>query len=476
MLKKEKRKVRQTVADLNRRNSELEQQNEELRAQLAKMQQRVAELEARLALNSSNSSRPPSTDSPDNGKKRNKKQKKGNRKRGGQPGHKRNERKLVPESEVAEITELKPERCRRCDNRLGGSDPTPHRHQVVEIPPIQPTVTEWKLHSLECEHCGTKTRAELPTEVPTGSFGPRLQSLVAICSGVYRLSKRKTRELLRDVCGVEISLGSISNLERQTSEALVEPVREVRQHAQEQPIVHADETSWKQQGRKMWLWMMATASVAVFLIRPSRSKKVAKELLGDFDGILVSDRYGSYNFIESDNRQICWAHLLRNIEAFRSWGLGAKRLATQIQRPMRKMLRLYHRARDGLLSSTEFHAQANTLKLDILFQLRRGSTWKLEKIAGVCRSILKLESALFTFLDHEGVEPTNNHAERLLRHPVLWRKTSFGTDSDNGNRFVERILTTVMTLRLQKRNALEYVTQACIAQQCSISPPSLIPT
>ena len=339
---------KQQIANLKQLNGELQSKLGELQSKLEETLRRNAELEAKLAQNSTNSSKPPSSALPSHEKKKPPKRRKaGKRNRGGQPGHKRHERKLVPESEVSEVTPVKPTHCRKCESRLRGSDSRPFRHQVVEIPPIQPRVNEWQLHCLACGQCGATTRAKLPAGVPEGNFGPRLTALVAICSGVYRLSKRKTGELLRDVCGVELSLGSISKLEQKTSDALWQPVQEARQHGQNQPIVHADETSWKQRGQKFWLWLMATSTVAVFLIRPSRSMKVAKELLGDFEGILVSDRYSGYGFVSAENRQLCWAHLLRNIEAFRSWGLGARRLATQTQRPMRALLKLRHRVRDG---------------------------------------------------------------------------------------------------------------------------------
>lgn len=464
------------VIELEQRIVTLEKENEVLRAQLELSKRRVIELEVRLAQNSTNSSRPPSSDSPNVGKKKRKvRAKKGKRKRGGQPGHKRHERALAPESEVAEMIPVKPSRCRTCEKPLRGSDPEPYRHQVVEIPPIEPRVTEWQLHSLSCRHCSATTRAELPEGVPSGNFGPRLQALVSICSGVYRLSKRKTCELLKDICGVELSLGSIAKLERKTSTVLAQPIEEAHHYVQSQPVVHADETSWKEGGRKAWLWLMATATVAIFLIRPTRSKKVAEELLGRFTGILVSDRYGGYSMVEAKKRQLCWAHLLRNIEAFRAWGLGSKRLATQLQRPMRSILKLYARVRDGTLPRCELEKQAEPLRLEILYHLRRGQNWRINKISGVCRKILTLEHALFTFLNHQHVEPTNNHAERLLRHPVLWRKSSFGTDSSNGSRFVERILTTVMTLRLQNRNALKYLTKACTAALHGAPLPSLLP-
>jgi transposase len=294
---------------------------------------------------------------------------------------------------------------------------------------------------------------------------------------MYRLPKRLVQALLSDLYGVELSLGCISKAEKRTSEVLAEPVASAHEHVKQAAVVHADETGWKERGQKAWLWLAATTTVAVFLIQPRRTMQMAKHLLGSaFAGWLITDRFGSYGFVDALRRQLCWAHLLRDIEAFRLYGRGGKQLATQLQRPARTLIGMHHRVRDGTLSRRAFRHKARPLRREILYHLRRGAGWRNRSIAGVCSQILKLEDALFSFVDHEGIEPTNNHAERLARHPVLWRKSSFGTDSETGSRFVERILTVVATLRLQHRNVLDYVTDACRASLHHQSPPSLLPT
>lgn len=461
---------------MRKENVALRQENERLRAENQR-------LRAQLGKDSSNSSLPPSSDRPSSRSAEKRKQrakkagKKKRRKRGGQPGHPKHERALVPLDQVDEVEVLKPSHCEKCGKRLWGSDPNPHRHQVTELPEIKPLVWEWQQHALTCRDtdCGATTRARLPHGVPTGQFGPRVQALVGVFGGAYRLSKRASQGLLADVFRIRMSLGMVSKLERRTSAAVAHPVAQAVDHVQHAPVAHADETGWRENKMKAWLWVAATTTVAVFLIRARRSAEVARELLGAFAGHLVTDRFGSYNFVDAERRQVCWAHLLRDIEAFRAFGARAEALADKLQKAARALIRDHHRARDGTMTRAEFRKKAQNHRRAILAALASGRGYARSEVAGVCTEIYKLRAALFTFVDHEGVEPTNNHAEQLLRHAVIWRKTSFGTDSAVGSRFVERMLTVVMSLRLQKRNVLEYVTEACIAALDGREPPSLLP-
>ena len=455
----------------------LRKDNEELRAENAR-------LKAQLGKDSSNSSKPPSSDSPASRAKAAKrkadknaaKRKRKSRRRGGQVGHKRNERALVPMTEVDQVLMVKPKRCECCERRLWGKDPEPLRHQVFELPPITPRVDEWQLHALCCEHCGTTTQAQLPAGVPSGAFGPRVQALVAIGSGVYRMSKRTIQGFLSDVCGLSMSLGMVSKLEQRVSESIAKPVEDAHEHVRDAAVVNADETSWREAKKKAWMWLAATTMVAVFIIRDSRAGTAAKELLGEsFSGVLISDRYGGYNFVDSERRQVCWSHLLRDVEAFRAFGRTGERLADEIQKPARTLFRYHHRVRDGTMSRRDFRRRAARHRRAIQSAVARGQRFSRSEISGVCKEIHKLRAALFTFVDHDGVEPTNNHAERLLRHSVIWRKLSFGTDSAKGSRFVERMLTAVMSLRMQQRNVLDYMTAACQAQLHGHTPPSLVP-
>lgn len=439
------------------------------------LRQQVQELTALLKQNSTNSSKPPSSDPPSAPPA--KPRKPSGRKRGGQPGHDKHERELVPPEKVTATEVIKPEYCRACSHPLDGDDPSPYRHQVFEIPKITPTVHEYQLHTLGCTWCGIRTRALLPDGVPTGQFGPRLQAMATVASGAYRMSKRTVEEMFADFFGVKLSLGSIANLEQSTSEALAAPVDEVAKEVKTAPVVHADETGWYQRGKRAWLWVVASAQLACFVVSHSRGAKVAKQMLGEaFAGFLVSDRWAAYAWVDVHRRQLCWAHLIRQFVGFQEFGGKAKRLGRALELRVETMFGLWHRVRDGTLSRSRFRLLMKPIERAVVVHLRACARLPVAKVAGRAREILELEAALWTFVARQGIEPTNNYAERLVRHGVLWRKSSFGTDSEAGSRFVERILTTVATLRLQKRNVLDYVEHACRAALWGQRPASLLPT
>jgi transposase len=457
------------------RIDELERENAALRGRIAQLEERVRELEALLARYSGNSSRPPSSDPPNAPPPA--LPKRTGRKRGGQPGHKKHSRPLVPRERVDRAIIVKPEACRRCGDALEGDDPKPFRHQVFEVPKVMGTVEEYQLHALLCPKCGISTRAVLPPGVPTGSFGPRLQALASVCSGAYRMSKRQIEELIEDFFGVPISLGSIANLEQATSEAIAAPVEEVACAIREEPVVHADETGWFEGSKRAWLWVAVTTHLALFVVRARRGAQVAMELLGAaFAGILVSDRWSAYAWVDVARRQLCWAHLLRQFRGFQSHGPEAKTIGRALELLTETMFHVWHRVRDGTETRAEFQEFIAKLRDQVVARLQEGAACPVQAVAGRCREILELEPALWTFAYVEGVDPTNNACEHRIRHGVMWRKTSFGTDSPNGSRFVGRILTVVTTLRMQGRNVLDYVTAACEAALQGTQPPSLLPT
>lgn len=397
------------------------------------------------------------------------------RKRGGQPGHDKHERKLVPPEQVTKAETVKPDSCLCCGHELSGEDPSPYRHQVIEVPKVTPMVHEYQLHTLRCGECGHRTRALLPDGVPEGQFGPRLQAMVAVATGAYRMSKRTVQEMLSDWFGVELSLGSIANLEQATSCVLEQPVEQVRQAIQKESVVHADETGWYQRSQRAWLWVIATMQLAYFLIDKGRGAQVARRLLDTFSGVLVSDRWSGYNWVDVHRRQLCWAHLIRQFVGFQDHGGKARRYGAALETLSKEMFGLWFRVRDGTVSRAEFQLQMKPIERAVVDLLRACTRVRQRKVAGRAREILLLEPALWTFVRQAGVEPTNNHAERLVRHGVLWRKSSHGTDSPAGSRFVERILTTVATLRLQQRNVLDYLTAACTGALLRQPPPSLLP-
>ena len=456
------------------RNAALRQQITRLQAEVAQLQAQLKTLQSQLAQTSANSHKPPSSDPPSRARVRVREL--STRQRGGQRGHLGITRSLRPVAAVDDMHVCQPTHCAACGSSLTGSDSAPLRHQVTELPALKPTVIEYQLHALRCRRCGRVTRAQLPEGVPERSFGPRLQALVAVLGGAYRLSKRNIQQLLADCFGVELALGSLSALENTTSKALQEPVAEACHFVHQQPVAHVDETGWREANQRAWLWTAVTEAVTVFLIRSSRGSQVAKELLGEaFTGIVVSDRWPGYRWVPIKHRQLCWAHLIREFRRMAEAGDSAGAIGETLGMCARQLFHWWHRVRDGTLQRSSFCVYAAQLHMEVRALLREGASCEDSKSAALCRSLLQYEPALWTFVYKEGVEPTNNASERALRPVVLWRKSSFGTQSRTGSDFVERMLTVVATLRQQQRQVLQYVTAACQAALHHRLPPSLLP-
>lgn len=446
-----------------------------LMARVQALEAELAALREQVNRNSRNSSQPPSSDGPVVPPKPSR-QGKSKRKRGGQKGHLGTTRKLVPLEEVKEIHEVKPPACCTCGHELEGEDVEPYRHQVTDIPPVKVEVTEYRLHTLACPGCGETTRAELPEGVPQGAFGPRFQATISLLSGHYHLSKRKSAEILKDLFQAEIGLGSVPALEQRTSEAIREAVQEVHEHIRKQPTVNIDETGWREMNQRAWLWTAATPKVTAFFIRLRRSGQVAKEILSEtFQGIAGSDRWSAYNWLPNHSRQLCWSHLLRDFQAFVEREGESQRIGEAILEQAWLMFGWWHRVQEGTLNREAFQQQMQAVEQKVGELLRQGTACDHKKTAGTCRDILKREAALWTFVHIEGVEPTNNLAEQQVRSGVLWRKNSFGTQSETGSRFAERIMTVAATLKQQRRDVLDYLTKACEAANWGLQSPSLLP-
>lgn len=446
--------------------------------EVKQIKEQVAELQEQVNRNSQNSSQPPSSDGPDQAAKTKKRKSRGRRK-GGQKGHKGHQRELVAIEEVDEIMSYKPEKCIDCGEKLRGEDPEPYRYQVTELPPVKAHVTEHQVHTMTCPCCGKKNRGGLPPEVSASQFGPNLVALVALLMGVYRLSKRQVRGLLKDCFDIKISAGSVVKQQRAVSQALATPVEETRNYVQKQAVRNVDETGWYQhdQDKKSWLWVVVTSMVTTYKIAGSRAGEEAKALLDeDSKGIVGSDRFSAYNWLANSLRQICWAHLQRDFQKILEREGASGLIGSHLLQEGKEMLRFWARVRDGTLPQADFRARLQDIKDRIHFWLTVGASCTQQKTAKTCRRILKVEPALWNFAAHSGVEPTNNCAERALRTAVIWRKISFGTQSDAGSRFVERILTVVETCRQQDRNPLDYLRHAVIAHRTGrLSIPSLLP-
>lgn len=445
----------------------------ELQRRIVTLEQRLAEVEARAAKDSRTSSRPPSSDPP---WKSRPPQPPSGRNQGGQPGHAGTSRILLEPERVDAGVEHWPVSCADCGTALPGEAAgAVAREQVWEIPATRAVVTEHRRQAVRCPGCQRLVRAERPAEGAVGRSGPRLGALVGLLHGRYRLSAREVAALLKDVWEVPLGLGTVVELWSQVGAALEPAHAEVQAAMAEAAQLNADETSWRQRGAKRWLWTATTPEVSLFRIAPSRAARELEPLLGaDFAGIVGSDRYRAYDTLALCQRQVCWAHLKRDVAGYAQYGgaLGAwGRAAVAVEH---ELFVLWHRFRAGELDRPTLQREAAPVQARLRALLEEGL--QLGPPRGFCRELLRLWPALWTFLEVEGVEPTNNAAERALRPAVLWRKGSFGTQSDAGDRFAERILTVAATCRQQGRDLLAYLTDAVTAHATGAAAPTLLPT
>lgn len=442
-----------------------------MQRQIEALQAEVQDLKNRLNTNSRNSSKPPSTD-PIHFKHQPPKIPSG-KKRGGQPGHQRATRPLVPPDQLADTITCRPRACAGCGHALDGTDPTPHRHQVAEIPPIQPTVIEYQVHRLACPGCGVITAGPLPEGVPTGSFGPRLHAMLSLFAAEFRLAKRPVQRLARTGFGLEISLGMIAKLEGQTATVL-EPVdAELARAVRLDPRVHIDETPWREAGAKVWLWVGQSDRATHLRISPHRDADTARAILGDDPEKMVQcDRYCAYTWVKK--KQWCWAHLRRDFQAMIDREDGGSATGRRLLGWSDHLFWAWHRVADGEMSWDEFLWWAGRLQARLRADLEVGVLCGSTKTAGTCRQLLKGWEHLWRFLAGDGTEPTNNAAERGLRHAVLWRRTSGGTASELGSRFVCRLSSVVATCRQRGRSVLEYLCSCFEANLRSEPTPPLL--
>jgi transposase len=320
---------------------------------------------------------------------------------------------------------------------------------VIELPPIKPVMTEYQWHQLVCAACGATTRAPWPAGVPSGTYGPRVHATVALCTGAYRLSKRTTAQLMDDLFGVPMSVGTISQSEQATTRAVAAPVEAAQTFVHQQGVVHLDETSWRQGDKRAWLWVAVTSFVTVFVVRLSRGGQVARELLGEtFSGILVTDRYSGYNWYPVRWRQLCWAHLLRDFEAIRDRGGPSEALGAALLAQAHQMFTWWHRVRAGTLQRSTFRSYMTPLRREVERLLVLGSQCGVAKTAGTCQALLKQRQALWTFVQVRGVEPTNNAAERAIRAIAIGRKSWLFAGSDRGGDRAAAMYTLIATAKL----------------------------
>lgn len=446
--------------------------------QVTRLEARIERLEEKLRESSQNSSLPPSADP--SAKRPRAKGSPSPRKQGGQPGHEGKARKLVAEDRLDQVIDHWPASCSGCGAGLDSGEREsagePHRHQVTELPPMAVTVTEHRAHALCCPDCGRQTRAALPQEVGAGAFGPRLQAAIALLSVRNRISRRDASELCGELFGCAVSVGSVDAICQRASGSLEAPYAELREAVKDAPVLFVDETGWRNAGQKRTLWGAITDTCAAFHIAADRHERELPELIGEgFAGIVSSDRWWAYDSLDPARRQVCWAHLLRDFRRH-SEGLAEQgRFGEEGLEICRELFAAWdafatHGDRERLAREV---APAKR-RLRALLEPHRVKSTRNRQFRTFARNLLKLWPALWTFTEVEGVEPTNNRAERGLRSAVIYRKISLGSQSQAGERFAERMLSVSQTCRLQGRSLFGFLVEAITASARASPAPSLV--
>lgn len=478
---------------LRRENEKLREKIDEQANKIGEQKEQIEELERQLAArkrNSTNSSKPPSSDGLAGDPRPRGRKHKSRRKPGGQPGHPGRHRNLVPADRVDETRIVLPEKCRHCGRDLpqvpekARTQGEPRRHQVTEVPEIRAHVTEYQCPDVVCK-CGKTTQASLPREIQ-GNFGPQLTALVAYLTVACRQPRRVVEAMLADVLGIDISLGSTQKAWEQVSDAVAQPYQELQDQLPREPVLNVDETGWRNNGEKRQIWALVAKTFAFFTVKSTKGAEVLVALLGiAFRGILCNDRAPAYLKYHSGLMQFCWAHLKRTLlgiaESARS--PTARRYCRDTLAVVARLFRLWHRfrgdlrdRRGGPLPIDRAQLIAKSLPLQRkLFALAEAHVNHANRdVRNFARALFSNFERLFVFLEYDDVAPTNNSVERTLRTAVQWRKTSFGNRSAAGELATARLLTVMQTCRMQRRHVLGYLTDAVRCRRSGLPAPSLL--
>jgi transposase len=436
------------------------------------MEKRVAELEDRLRANSSNSSTAPSSN-PLWAPKLKPKKPTGN-KPGGQVGHQGHHRKLLPLEQVDEVIKHLPQRCEHCQARFDEQAPATlqARHQSAELPPQAVVITEHQSYACTCTRCGQRTSGAIPQEIRRSVTGPRLSAALCYLSAFVHGSRRAVEEVAAELLGCPLSLGTISNREQEMTAALAAGYEQVQQQVRSAPAKNVDETGWRRAGR--WLWVAATPKAALFRIDRGRNWHALQNLLGELvQGTICSDRHGLYDRLKLKRRGICWAHLQRDFQRFIDRGGTTAWLGTEGLAITQQLFRLWRRYKHGPIARATLRRALTPLRRRMRHLLERGLRCGVSKAKYFCRNLLNVFDGLWTFARVQGIEPTNNHAERMLRTAVIWRKKCFGSHSPGGCRYAERMLTAIQSLRLNNRSVLSFLAETLHAHRHHLPSPAL---
>lgn len=445
---------------------------------IAALHKQVEELTERVGQNSGNSHLPPSSDGPGAASRSGKLGSKGKsgRKRGGQKGHKGVKRELADVSKVDDVVHFFPMTCRGCAADLPQThDADARRYQQVDIVEFGPWLTEYRRHAVSCPHCGIKTLADYDSqEIPTSAFGPRLTAIVASLTGRYHVSREQAVDLTFEMYGISLCAATVSAMEARTAKALAPVHDEIKQAVQLAPVKYSDGTTWLRDGKTKSLWTISSSMATLYEILDDGCRETITPLFGVLYGILVSDRASVFGFWAMAMRQICWAHLLRKFVSFSERDGPDTAIGRELCECTALVFDYWHAFKAGELTRDELTAWMRPVQRHFEAVLERAVAADLERVSGSCANILAHRDALWTFVVLDDVEPTNNNAERALRPLVLWRKRSFGSKSDRGERFVARIMSVAHTARKQGRSLLDFIEQALTAMVEGRTAPRLI--
>jgi transposase len=434
--------------------------------QIQQLTARVDKLERELAKNSRNSSRPPSSDPPSVRKPGKPARPKGpsGKSQGAQPGHEGKGRELLPSWAVEQVVEHWPEACTCghvfCDGqRVAVGDPV--RHQVEELPQISTIVVEHQCPRVRCPRCRKAVRAELSPEIAQSAFGPRLSAAVAVVSVRNRISRRDTVELVEQLFGARVSTGTVDAILARAGDALTVPYEDLLARVRAAGAVNMDETGWRLKGTQRTLWGAFTARHAVLKITDSRHEDHARDLLADTQAVITSDRWWAYNHLPLARRQVCWSHLQRDLQAQYEAG-GAEHELGRVGLEICDELFFSWEAFQHTGDRRQLRRVIRQLqrRLKPILRIYSGKKPRYKRTRGLAKNLLKVWPALWTFARVKGVTPTNNHAERGLRSAVIYRKLSLGSQSDDGETRIARLLSVHTTCRLQARSLFDYLADA----------------
>jgi transposase len=461
------------------RNRHLVRQLQKEGALRARVEQRLAELEQeqRRPVTASNSSLPPSANPM--GARPPVVKKPTGRRPGGQIGHVGKSRTLVPKEQVNAVVEHRPDVCRDCQNPIAADAPgvVVGRHQVAELPPVAVVITEHRALACRCGRCGGLSRGMIPADVQASVIGPRLGAAIGLLGASMKGSKRAIAAMVQEVLGGPMALGSVSGRERELSDALAGPYQTLVESAAGAKVKYVDETGWKLRGKSRWLFVSADREQVVFRVDKTRTRPAFKALLGGGRprGVFCTDRAGLYDMLKLSNRGLCWAHLKRDLVAAIERGGAGEAAAMRMLSVCHELFELWHRFKKKQIRRSGLKAGIQPLRLRLRQALEEGAACGQKKTAGLCRALLKREAALWRFARTPGLEPTNNLAERMLRPAVIWRKKSFGSSSQAGCHYVERMLSVIETLRRRGHAPLAYLARAVQAYRKGEVSPAIAP-